>query len=277
MSPILINPERRNPCIIYEDAKILVIDKAPGQASARRSNANLISSGPSTSPPGSQASAEEWIESAFPSWAPTGGLVHRLDTATSGLLCFAKDSQTLLQLRTRWTTGEVRKTYRAWVKRESIAKPMPEVITDPIGHSRKSSKRMVVLKPGSEAFHRPLRYVKGAARAAATQIVTCHGQQGNHYDLELLIHTGIRHQIRVHLAAYGLPIVGDPLYGSEARERMALHAWRLEIGTCELTSTQTPSPSLGTECNWPLIESPIPPKWHQLGAPLKGPYGSAQR
>jgi 23S rRNA pseudouridine1911/1915/1917 synthase len=146
------------------------------------------------------------------------GIVHRLDRDTSGLLIVAKhdaaQSSVMAQLKAR----RVRKTYLALVQ-GSVASAVGR-IEAPIGRDPRDRKRMAVVHNG---------------RAAVTGYRVRERFIGWTL-LELDLVTGRTHQIRVHLAALGHSVAGDPVYGPgiarrgpPGLERLFLHAWRLEL------------------------------------------------
>jgi 23S rRNA pseudouridine1911/1915/1917 synthase len=184
------------------------------------------------------------------------GLLHRLDTGTSGVLAFAKNKTEFDRIRALWKTPHVRKFYRAIVCSNTLSplelKRLPFTITTPIGHDPKSSKRMLALTGDGD------RSIRGKSLDAITHILGAKFfSQGSTplWELQLEIETGVMHQIRVHLSSIGLPILGDPLYGSKIPlsadsllvSRLFLHHERLELllrnGT--VISVQAPLPA-----NW---------------------------
>jgi 23S rRNA pseudouridine1911/1915/1917 synthase len=180
------------------------------------------------------------------------GILHRLDTGTSGVLVFAKNQATFEIVKNLWKTPEVTKTYRALVKARDPArafelqKPLrePIEITTPLAHDPKSSKKMIALET-VQMIERGL--YRGKALPTHTRIISVlptsrHGV----LDLEIEIETGVMHQIRCHLASLGWPILGDPLYQGAPAQRLFLHAWKIRI--------KLPSGALE-------IEAPLPAVW----------------
>jgi 23S rRNA pseudouridine955/2504/2580 synthase len=198
--------------VVFEDEVLLVIDKPAGVAVHGGSG---VSSG-----------VIEQLRAARPQ-AKMLELVHRLDRETSGLLMVAKSRAALTELQRQLRERETGKIYQALV----IGKA-PKRTRNFTGALRKrvltSGEKFVDVHPlGQEAHTRVL----GVGTIAAGQdtwlsLVQC----------ELL--TGRTHQIRVHLAHDGTPILGDARYGDFAKNkllfkqgwrRMFLHAWRLQV------------------------------------------------
>lgn len=133
-----------------------------------------------------------------------GGLLYRLDNETCGLVLFAKNKEAhdrFIQDR------NLKKIYLAEI---SDTPPKTDMIDFPIVH--KSSKRMAVLTPDKKIDY------KGKPINAKTYI-----KKISENLLECQIQQGARHQIRVHLAAIGCPIVGDKLYGGKHADSMRLY------------------------------------------------------
>jgi 23S rRNA pseudouridine1911/1915/1917 synthase len=143
------------------------------------------------------------------------GIVHRLDRDTSGLMIVAKDDATHQALSRQLARREVVREYLALVHG---APPSEDGVIDaPMGRSPKDRKKMAVVERGRPAvtkFHVERR---------------C----GAYSLLRLTLGTGRTHQIRVHLAFLGVPVVGDPVYGRSGdakrlgTQRQLLHAARL--------------------------------------------------
>ena len=136
-------------------------------------------------------------------WPPgfEGGIAHRLDTATSGLMIVARTPEDLARLRAQW--GALRKIYVF----HGPDVPGEHVVTVPIAHHGRRADRMVV-----RGRHRGKWYPAWS--------------RFRHLDgpwWEVEIRTGVMHQIRVHAAAIGIPLTGDPIYGG-APGPYVLHA-----------------------------------------------------
>ena len=138
------------------------------------------------------------------------GIVHRLDKDTSGLIVIAKTEQALTHLQAQFKARTVQKTYLALV--DGLVQPPQALIDAPIGRDRRQRKKMAVI-------HRPN---SAKARESQTSYETLATYQ-NHTLLACTPHTGRTHQIRVHLAYIGYPIVGDMVYG---RRKQRLSLWR---------------------------------------------------
>jgi 23S rRNA pseudouridine1911/1915/1917 synthase len=188
--------------IVYEDADVLVVDKpagmvvhpAPGHPRGTLANA-LVAHVPGISVGGSQRP----------------GIVHRLDKDTSGLIVAAKTDRGRTTLVAQWEDRSVEKIYLALAS--GSVSDAEATIDAPIGRDPKNRQRMAVLRSGRPAVTR-FRVVERFANATL---------------LEVSIETGRTHQIRVHLAFIGHPIVGDQVYGrprpmDPELDRQFLHA-----------------------------------------------------
>jgi 23S rRNA pseudouridine1911/1915/1917 synthase len=152
-----------------------------------------------------------------------GGLVHRLDTGTSGCLVFARHPAAYAKLRHAFSNGLIEKTYLARVEgeiKESI------IIDYPIAHHPKNKAKMIAIMPKN-------KYFRGKPQAAVTIVEPIpplqKGGQGGF--VRVRIQGGRRHQIRVHLAAIGHPLVGDVLYGAKPVPGQPWHALHAESVT----------------------------------------------
>ncbi len=193
-------PEKIPLNIIHEDEYILIVQKDYGM--------NTIPS--REHPTGSLANAlvsyyhEQGIEA-------TTHIVTRLDRDTSGLVLIAKHRHIHHLLSEQQKAGDVKRKYIAFAEGE-IA-PLSDAINEPIGRCADSIIKREVREDGQSAI---THY-----RVLA---------QNNHFSIvELSLETGRTHQIRVHLAYKGNPLLGDDLYGGKRKdmERQALHCFFL--------------------------------------------------
>jgi 23S rRNA pseudouridine1911/1915/1917 synthase len=193
--------------IVYEDADIIVIDKpaglvvhpAPGHPRGTLANA-LVAHDPKIAVGGSHRP----------------GIVHRLDKDTSGLLVAAKTDRGRTSLVGQWAAQAVEKRYLALV--QGRIEEEEATIDAPIGRDPKNRQRMAVVHSGRHAVTH-FRVLERFANATL---------------LELTIETGRTHQIRVHLAFIGHPVIGDAVYGNREAAgarlgRQFLHASELAI------------------------------------------------
>lgn len=143
------------------------------------------------------------------------GVVHRIDKDTSGLVIIAKNDKAHIDISNQIKNREVKKTYLALVR--GNIKENEAVINMPIGRSSKDRKKMSVDKKGKEAI---------------TEFKVLKRYNGYTY-IEVNIKTGRTHQIRVHMAEIGYPIVGDEVYSNGKNpfnvKGQMLHAYRLEF------------------------------------------------
>lgn len=141
-----------------------------------------------------------------------GGIVHRLDRATSGVIICAKTPEALSFMQKQFSQRKVKKTYMAVI--EGHLKHKEALIDMPIERNPKAPATFRVGHNGKSA--QTYYEVKEETKAYSL--------------IELKPTTGRTHQLRVHLLEQGHPIVGDPLYGSGAfGDRLYLHAYSLEI------------------------------------------------
>jgi 23S rRNA pseudouridine1911/1915/1917 synthase len=203
--------------IVYEDDSLLIIDKPAGIATHGFSGAdkdtvaNFIA-----------AVRPEILTVGKNRWEP--GLVHRLDRGTSGLLIVAKTQFAFDRLRAEFSARQVRKKYQALVC--GVA-PEAGSIPYSLAHDAKNPGRMVVVMDNS-----PLRAGRKVWRALTRFRRLKVFDETSLVEAEM--ESGVTHQIRVHLAAIGHPIVGDTIYGERnaemfGLERHFLHASSLEF------------------------------------------------
>ncbi|EHG11995.1 RluA family pseudouridine synthase [Streptococcus constellatus] len=137
-------------------------------------------------------------------------VVHRLDKETSGAVLFAKNPFILPILNRLLENKEISREY--WALVQGTFPKKHQIYTDKIGRNRHDRRKRLV-------DHKNGQY-------AETQ-VTKLKEIGNNTLIKCQLKTGRTHQIRVHLAHHGYPIIGDPLYNSQNTERLMLHAHRL--------------------------------------------------
>jgi 23S rRNA pseudouridine1911/1915/1917 synthase len=217
--------------IIYEDDILLAVNKPAGMVvhpALGHTSGTLVNA----------------VLAHCPQIADVGGLeragiVHRLDKDTSGLILVAKDEATRAALQRQFKRRRVVKTYLALV--EDQVQPREGVIEAPVGRDKRQRKRMAVVRRGREAqtTYRVIEYF------------------ADHTLLEVRPYTGRTHQVRVHLAWLGYPVVGDRIYGRRRqrllRDRHFLHAAQLRFT----------HPTAGEEMG---LKAPLPP---ELSAVLK--------
>ncbi|MDO8494601.1 MAG: RluA family pseudouridine synthase [Deltaproteobacteria bacterium] len=166
------------------------------------------------------------------------GIVHRLDKGTSGCLVVARTKEALLNLQKQFKARTVEKIYLALV----VGTPDAEGRIDKaIGwHPKKRNKISSRTRKGKEAITE-WKVLETFEKKFTPPLA--HGQNVRSADnasggvswVEIRLHTGRTHQIRVHFTEAGYPIVGDPTYGRRAKvlqdwiQRPALHAWRLGL------------------------------------------------
>lgn len=148
---------------------------------------------------------------------PRAGIVHRLDKDTSGLMVVARTRSVMDALVQAIAARTVSRQYLALAQRPWTG-PQSRDIETPIGRDPRNRLRMAVVDLARTAGKAAKTSVRVLDSAAGGALVRC------------TLHTGRTHQIRVHMASIGCPLVGDTLYGGAADPdlpRQALHAWRL--------------------------------------------------
>jgi 23S rRNA pseudouridine1911/1915/1917 synthase len=225
--------------VVYEDQALLVIDKPAGipvRPSRKRD----------------QAAVTQLLVGMYPEQAHTGGanragVVTTLGEDVSGLLLIGRDEDTYRELRRLVKRHRVQEVYTALVEGHLRGE---FTIDQPIGNVKRARARLAVAREG-----RPARtFVRGQQHLK---------ESGRDYTVVYVRPESARmHQIRVHLAWYGVPIVGDSVYGSRRqpvlRDRVFLH----------LSEMRLPHPSSGDEIR---IESPLPPELYSLLTYMRRP------
>lgn len=189
--------------VVYEDADIIAIKKPPGMAvhpAPGHPRSTLVN-----------AILAHCGDLSGVGGVLRPGIVHRLDRDTSGIILVAKNDAAHNDLARQWKERSVEKVYLALV--EGTPRPPEGVIDAPVARDPRNRQRMAIVSGGRDA-QTAYRVVERFAGAAL---------------VEARPRTGRTHQIRVHLAAIGHPIVGDRIYGKASRRthRQLLHATRI--------------------------------------------------
>jgi 23S rRNA pseudouridine1911/1915/1917 synthase len=228
--------------VVFKDRALIVINKPPG----------LVVHPGAGNPRHTLQNALLGLDPKL-ALVPRAGLVHRLDKDTSGLLVVARTPEAHTSLVAQLAAREITREYLAICAGVMTA---GGTIDEPIGRHRSQRTRMAVRADGrpSVTHYRVMRRFRA------------------HTLVRVELETGRTHQIRVHLAHAGFPVVGDPLYGGRRRlpagcspplvaalagfPRQALHAARLKLA----------HPASGREMEW---EAPLPPDMAALLAALE--------
>ena len=196
-------PENIPLTVLFEDADLIVIDKpagmavhpAPGSETGTLVNALLHHCAASLSGIGGVARP---------------GIVHRLDKHTSGVMVAAKSDAAHAGLSALFAAHDIERTYIALVR--GALHPARGRIVSNLGRSTGDRKKMAVLNNGGrEAI---TDYVVEQIYGAPTHKGAKPGAQPQAARVACTLQTGRTHQIRVHMASKGAPILGDPVYGS---------------------------------------------------------------
>jgi 23S rRNA pseudouridine1911/1915/1917 synthase len=210
MQQATVKPQALPLEIVYEDADLLVVNKAAGMVvhpAPGHSDDTLVNA----------------LVARYPELQEVGGemrpgIVHRLDKDTSGLLIVARNTRTLAALTAQMKRHEIVKRYLALV--EGIVAHDSGTIDAPIGRNPRQRQQMAITAAESREARTHFRVLQRFA---------------HHTLLLLQLETGRTHQIRVHLKAIGHPVVGDPIYGSGSTQRglglqrQFLHAYQLKF------------------------------------------------
>ncbi len=232
------------PQIIDQTEEYYVIDKPAGMA---------------TEPPSNSETLREWLEKTghikAGEWSQEsrGGIVHRLDTDTSGVIIWAKNENSQEKLRSMWQGRQVEKVYVALVTGRTEPTGTIEM---PIMRDNRNDRQTVAMLPNAKS------------RPAITNFQTlAHGKVGENAVSLVEAHpiTGRTHQIRVHFKSIGHPLVGDKLYGEKGSDKVAqsinlnrqfLHAWKINLQPSQTYQATLPDDLLSalekTEIVWPI-------------------------
>jgi 23S rRNA pseudouridine1911/1915/1917 synthase len=218
------DPRMAGLTIAYEDDAVVVLDKPSGLVTV------------AASPGDPTDSAFSKLNRAMEArHAGRVFVVHRLDRGTSGLLMFARTADIRDRIQANWET--VSKTYLAVV--DGVPDPAEGVIDN-------------FLTEGDDLTVRASRTERPGSRRAISRyrVVSTRGRCSL---VEVVIETGRKHQIRVHMAGLGCPVVGDKRYAATFNPagRLGLHAWRLAFD----------HPTTGRRVE---LESPFPKELRRL-------------
>ena len=233
----------QEPKIIYEDENFLAVDKPAGLLVH---GARFMDYGSKNFEPRTmnyEPTLVDWLVERYPEIKGVGdpvklpngnygagdpnrpGIVHRLDRGTSGVMLVARNQKYFEYLKSLFQKHEIKKTYLALVRGE--LKEKHGIIDRPLGIKSGTTKRTV--------------HSAKMAKSAVTEYSVLRSSGGCSL-LEVRPRTGRTHQIRVHLASIGHPVVGDKLYGpkkllttnhSPLTTRLMLHALAIEFTTVE--------------------------------------------
>lgn len=235
MEPLELQPDAMELDVVYEDADVIVVNKPRGlvvHPAAGHPRGTLIN-----------GLVYRGVQLSHLGGEMRPGVVHRIDKDTSGLIMFAKSDAAYLSLAEQLREHTVERRYRAIVHGRIVHED--GTIEAPIGRAPRNRQRMSVVqngKPSVTHFHVLERFER-------------------HSYLELKLETGRTHQIRVHMAYIGYPLLGDPLYGHRhpeaGLEGQALHAYTLGF---RHPTTQ----------NWLSFEADVPADMQEVLAWLSG-------
>lgn len=190
------------PCLVYEDEHLLVANKPPG----------LNTHAPS---PYAGEGLYDWLRNREPRWANLA-IVHRLDKETSGLIVFPKTALANRSLTEQFTRRSIHKKYL--------------FLTDRPVCGIKASIQSAIVRAGDKYVSRPAAAGADFAETRFRVVAETPGQLAQPGSLiEAQPLTGRTHQIRVHAAQQGLPILGDTRYGGTPAKRLCLHSAAIKL------------------------------------------------
>ncbi len=183
--------------VLYEDEHLIVINKPAGMKTH----------------PNQPDEADTLLNHVAAYLAPTSEphVVHRLDKETSGAILFAKNPFVLPILGRMLEQKDIYRRYQAVV------------------HGKMTKDIMINKKIGRDRHDRRKRRIDPKNGKPAVTHVTIAQPQGQNTAVFCQLDTGRTHQIRVHLASLGHPLVGDPLYSKNPKGRLMLHAYELYL------------------------------------------------
>ncbi len=218
--------------VLYEDEKVLVVEKPsgmPARPSPKHTEGTLL-----------QDIVQRYPEVQHIGGVDRGGMTHRVDTEISGPILIARDKASYRELKRR-----VRRERFEWIYSVLVEGQLSGtgVINQPVGNVKRRRNRLAVAREGRTArtHYRAQRHFK---------------YEGIDYTLlEIQPETSRRHQIRVHLSWYGVPVVGDRMYGPPNPR------WLIDRLFLHLSVLAFPHPETGEIVR---IESALPAELHDL-------------
>ena len=189
-----LEPEPIPLAVIFEEDDVLVVDKPAGMVVH-------------PAPGHSRGTLVNAVLAHVPGLAVGGlrrpGIVHRLDKETSGVMVVATNDRAQTSLVRQWQERSVEKRYLAVVV--GVVEEDEATVSAPIGRDPKTRQRMAAIRTGRDAT----THLRVLARAEQATL------------LDITIESGRTHQIRVHLAFIGYPVIGDGVYGNRQSEALA--------------------------------------------------------
>ncbi len=211
--------------IVYEDSDLLVINKPQGMVvhpAAGHSEGTLVNA--------LLAHCKDDLSDINGVLRP--GIVHRIDKDTSGLMLACKNNFTHLKLADMLSRHEIVREYRALVY--GVVKEDKGMVDAPIGRSQTDRRKMAVIKDGKPAV-------------THFEVLDRFGEIS---DIKLILETGRTHQIRVHMAYIGHPVVGDPVYAPR-RKNYGLSGQALHSRAITFVHPRT-GETMHFECDLPV-------------------------
>jgi 23S rRNA pseudouridine1911/1915/1917 synthase len=185
---------------VHEDADLVAVDKPPGVPTTIGNTA-----GPSVA----AALLARFPEMGVIDPRRAAGLVHRLDTGTSGLLIAARSPTTYARLRREFAAKAIEKEYVAVVRGRL---DRPHIVAEPLARHPRRRNRMIVARPDRPGW------------TARTDVVPLRADDDLSV-VRLIMRTGVTHQLRLHLSLLGHPVMGDRRYGDAALESQVGVEW----------------------------------------------------
>lgn len=212
--PIAVEPEDLPLDILYEDKDIIVVNKARGMVvhpAAGVTYGTLVN-----------ALLYHCKDLSGINGVIRPGIVHRLDKETSGVMVCAKNDAAHIDLAEQIRTKSAHRNYLAIVHGNIV--PDRGVIKGDIGRHPKDRKKMAIVRENGKPAVTHFRVLE---------------RFGSYTLMECQLETGRTHQIRVHMASIGHPVICDPKYGPKKRAPFAIHGQALHSHTLVLTHPRT--------------------------------------